>query len=125
MTNQSICFLCLGSNTDRCLRMEAARQALKKYFPNIRFSQEMETKALGEGMLSPFSNQIAQMETDYPLKQIRRILKDIEANNGRMPEDKQKGIVKMDIDILTYGQLIIKPDDLQRDYVQEGIKALS
>ena len=84
----------------------------------------METEAIGGGVLSPFSNQVAKLETDYPLEQLRPLLKNIEAENGRSPEDKAKGVVKLDIDILVYDHEILKPADLERGYVQEGIKSL-
>ena len=84
----------------------------------------METEAIGSGVRSPFSNQVAKLETDYTLEQLRPLLKDIEAVNGRIPEDKAQGIVKLDIDILVYDHEILKPADLERDYVQEGIKTL-
>jgi 2-amino-4-hydroxy-6-hydroxymethyldihydropteridine diphosphokinase len=44
--------------------------------------------------------------------------------NGRCAEDKEQGIVRLDIDILVYDHEILKPADLERDYVQEGLKAL-
>ena len=125
MINKHTCLLCLGSNFDRHLRMRTAREALKEFFPNIQFSEEMETKAIGDKMLSPFSNQVAQFETDFSLEEIRQLLKAIERQNGRMPEDKNQGIVKLDIDILAYGKQVIKPDDLQRDYVQKGLQTLT
>lgn len=118
------CLLCLGSNFERQLRMDNARKALTELLPGILFSAEMETEAIGSGVRSPFSNQVAKLETDYTLDQLRPLLKNIEALNGRNPEDKEQGIVKLDIDILVYDQEVLKPADLARDYVQEGLKAL-
>ena len=118
------CLLCLGSNFERQLRMDNARKALTELFPGILFSTEMETEAIGGGVLSPFSNQVAKLETHYTLEQLRPLLKNIEAVNGRSPEDKAKGVVKLDIDILVYDHEILKPADLERGYVQEGIKTL-
>lgn len=118
------CLLCLGSNFERQLRMDNARKALTELLPGILFSAEMETEAIGSGVRSPFSNQVAKLETDYTLDQLRPLLKNIEALNGRNPEDKEQGIVKLDIDILVYDQEVLKPADLARDYVQEGLNAL-
>ena len=122
--NHHSCLLCLGSNSNRHFRMEAARKALTELFPNIRFSTEMTTEAIGDKFLSPFSNQVAKIETPLTRKEIRSLLKKIEKENGRLPEDKEQGIVKLDIDLLTFDDLILKPNDLEKDFVIKGIPSL-
>lgn len=118
------CLLCLGSNLDRHTRMEAARNALVSYFHPIRFSSEMDTEAIGNGYLSPFSNQLALFETSLSAEEVRSILKQIEKENGRLPEDKQQGIVKLDIDLLKYDDTVLKPKDMGNNFVQAGLKEL-
>ena len=44
--NQHTCILCLGSNFYRIAHMAYAQRDLKKHFPTIRFSEEMETEEL-------------------------------------------------------------------------------
>ena len=122
--NQHSCLLCLGSNSNRHFHMEEARKALMKLFPNIRFSKEMTTEAIGDKFLSPFSNQVARLETSLTIEEIRNLLKKIEKDNRRLPEDKEQGIVKLDIDLLTFDDLILKPNDMEKDYVLEGISSL-
>ena len=122
--HQHSCLLCLGSNYNRRLHMEDARNALRKLFPTIRFSDEMTTEAIGDKFLSPFSNQVAKLETTLSYEEIRSLLKQIEKDNGRLPEDKEQGIVKLDIDLLTFNDLILKPNDMEKDYVLEGISSL-
>lgn len=122
--NHHFCLLCLGSNSNRHFHMEAARKALIELFPNIRFSKEMTTEAIGDKFLSPFSNQVAKIETSLTSEEIRNLLKQIEKDNGRLPEDKANGIVKLDIDLLTFDDLVLKPNDLEKDFVLEGISAL-
>ena len=84
----------------------------------------MDTEAIGNGYLSPFSNQLALFETSLSAEDIRNILKQIEKENGRLPEDKQQGIVKLDIDLLKYDDSILKPKDMEKDFVQAGLKEL-
>ena len=84
----------------------------------------MDTEAIGNGYLSPFSNQLALLETSLSAEDIRNILKQIEKENGRLPEDKQQGIVKLDIDLLKYDDSILKPKDMEKDFVQSGLKEL-
>ena len=122
--NQHSCLLCLGSNYNRHLHMEEARKALMELFLTIRFSEEMTTEAIGDKFLSPFSNQVAKLETSLTIEEIRSLLKKIEKENGRLPEDKEQGIVKLDIDLLTFDDLILKPNDLEKDFVIKGISSL-
>ena len=122
--NHHLCLLCLGSNSNRHFHMEAARKALMELFPNICFSTEMTTEAIGDKFLSPFSNQVAKIETPLNREEIRSLLKKIEKENGRLPEDKEQGIVKLDIDLLTFDDSILKPNDLEKDFVIKGISSL-
>ena len=121
---QHSCLLCLGSNYQRHTAMEAARKALSQHFPEIRFSKEMETEAIGDKFLSTFSNQLAVLNTALSSGEVRTILKQIEKENGRLPEDKEQGIVKLDIDLLIADDRILKPDDLKKEFVQRGIQEI-
>lgn len=98
--------------------------ALSELFPNIRFSEEMTTEAIGDKFLSPFSNQIARMESSLSIEEIRTLLKQIEKENGRIPEDKAQGIVKLDIDLLMVDDRVLKPQDIEKDFVKAGISSL-
>ena len=123
--NQHSCLLCIGSNMARHIHMEDARKSLTEHFPDIRFGKEMETEAIGGNFLSPFSNQVATFATSLSAEEVRCILKGIERNNGRTTEDKAQGIVKLDIDLLMYDDQVLKPKDMEREFVKQGMEALS
>ena len=123
--NQHTCILCLGSNFYRIAHMAYAQRELKKHFPTIRFSEEMETEAIGSRFLSPFSNQVASFETTLSSEEVRAILKQIERDLGRLPEEKPQGVIRIDIDLLMYDDCVLKPADLERDFVVEGLKSLN
>ena len=123
--NQHTCILCLGSNFYRIAHMAYAQRDLKKHFPTIRFSEEMETEAIGSRFLSPFSNQVASFETTLSSEEVRAILKQIERDLGRFPEEISQGVITIDIDLLMYEDCVLKPTDLERDFVVEGLKSLS
>ena len=122
--NLHTCLLCLGSNIEPSSRLSAARSALLFHFPEIRFSNEMVTEAIGSGFLSPFHNQVASFSTSLPAEEVRAILKNREQSQGRLPEDKVHGIVKLDIDLLMYDELVLKSKDMEREFVKEGMKSL-
>ena len=118
------CLLCIGCNLDRTAHMTSARRDLENHFPGIRFGTEMETEAIGSGFLSPFSNQVALLHTSLSAQEVHTLLKQIERNHGRVPDDKAQGIVRMDIDLLTYDHVVLKPADMEKPYVQAGIEEL-
>lgn len=118
------CLLCLGSNYEYPINLASARKALKLVFLDIRFGNEMVTEAIGEKWLSPFGNQLARFTTSLGIEDIRFIFKHIEKEQGRLPEDKTKGIVKIDIDLLMYDDEVLKPEDMKREFVIEGIRFL-
>ena len=122
--NQHTCILCLGSNLDASTRMSAARSVLLSHFPDICFSQEMVTEAIGSGFLSPFHNQVARLTTPLDAASVRNLLKGIEQAQGRLPEDKPNGIVKLDIDLLKYDDCVLKPKDMEREFVLVGMREL-
>ena len=122
--NQHTCVLCLGSNLDAATRMSAARSVLLSHFPDICFSQEMVTEAIGSGFLSPFHNQVARLTTPLDAASVRILLKGIEQAQGRLPEDKPNGIVKLDIDLLKYDDCVLKPKDMEREFVLVGMREL-
>ena len=122
--NQHTCILCLGSNLDAATRLSAARSVLLSHFPDICFSQEMVTEAIGSGFLSPFHNQVARLTTPLDAASVRNLLKGIEQAQGRLPEDKPNGIVKLDIDLLKYDDCVLKPKDMEREFVLVGMREL-
>ena len=122
--NQHTCIVCLGSNLDAATRLSAARSVLLSHFPDICFSQKMVTEAIGSGFLSPFHNQVARLTTPLDAASVRNLLKGIEQAQGRLPEDKPNGIVKLDIDLLKYDDCVLKPKDMEREFVLVGMREL-
>ena len=52
------------------------------------------------------------------------VVENIEQEQGRLPEDKVQGIVKLDIDLLVYDDDVLKPKDLEREFVKIGLEEL-
>lgn len=49
----------------------------------------------------------------------------IERDHGRTADDKARGIVKIDIDLLCYDGEVLKPQDWLRVDVREGVAELA
>lgn len=114
----------IGSNEHRRENMALARQRLSALFPDIRYSTEEETAPLFLRRSALFSNQVARFTSDAPAAAVTRLLKAIEREAGRRPEDKAQEIVRLDLDLLAGGDTPYKPQDLERDYVRRGIEEL-
>lgn len=98
-------FLGLGTNVDRKRSMRAGLSALKALDPELIVSQMYESAAVGfEG--AAFYNCVVQLHTELALTELVAELKAIEHANGR---DRSTQVVDgkgLDIDVLTYGDLV-------------------
>lgn len=123
--NQHLCLLCMGSNTNGSAHLSTAREALSMAFPKIHFGETMQTEPIRMSNPTLFDNQLGWFTTLQSAEEIISFFKNIEKKCGRKPEDKGLGIVKLDLDLLIYDNTVLKPEDLQRSYVKEGLKQLS
>lgn len=114
----------IGSNERRMENMALARQRLTALFPDIRFSKEEETKPLFFHSSNLFSNQVARFVSEKRVEEVLARLKAIEREAGRLPEEKKREIVRLDIDLLSCDETVYKPEDLKRDYIVRGLKQL-
>lgn len=114
----------IGSNESRDENMSLARRRLSELFADIRFSAEEETAPLYFHRPVCFSNQLARFHSDLRVDRLHACLKNIEREAGRLPEDKSREVVRLDIDLLMCDGHVLKPADMERDYVRRGLKEL-
>jgi len=119
---QHICLISIGSNTNRSTNIKLAKEQLSVHFPGISFETEQDTIPVGMHNSAHFTNQLAKASTSLSIEEVKSIFKQIEAQAGRLPEDKKNEIVKLDIDLLMYDSLVLKKSDLDRDFIIEGLK---
>lgn len=74
---------------------------------------------------SPYLNIVAVVNTDKDYESLRNHTKLLERKAGRSKEDKDSGIVPLDIDIVVYNGKIIRPADFNRPYFTNGYSRLS
>ena len=115
----------LGSNQDKEKNIRLADQLLSDYCVSIRFSKAVYTKPVDMQNQSLFLNQVAIAFSPERPDEITNTFKRIERQLGRAVEDKSRGRVLIDIDLLQWNDRVLKPDDLQRPYVQSALGALS
>lgn len=116
--------ICLGSNERRAYYLDFARKRLSSLFPEIYFSPVEETKPLNMSRPALFANQLARFSSDYTQLEVEAVLKCIEQEAGRLPEDKEQEIVKLDLDLLLCGDCVCRPQDMERDYIRRGLASL-
>lgn len=118
-------FIGIGSNREPEKNVEKAREMLAAYFPGIRFSDAVYTEPAG-CCRNPalFLNQVAVAETDIPQETCTEILKRMEREIGRMPEDKALERIKIDLDLLQWNASVLKPGDLKRPDIARAMRAL-
>ncbi|MBR1683250.1 MAG: 2-amino-4-hydroxy-6-hydroxymethyldihydropteridine diphosphokinase [Bacteroidaceae bacterium] len=119
-------FIGLGTNAEYgSLMLQSARRKLGIAFRGEqRFSEPVQTQPVDFPGGRLFLNQVAVIETTVPPTLMRSLLKGIERELGRKPEDVQEGIVKIDLDLLSVDGQIFKAEDWQRDYVQAALAEL-
>lgn len=104
--------LCLGGNKgDREKLLSRAIESLDKYFDLIQVSSVYETEAWGGVAKGKFLNQLAVISTSQSASELLEIIQTIETKLGRRREEPW-GDRTMDIDILYYGDQVIKTDRL-------------
>ena len=115
----STILLSIGSNTFAKTNIDKAKRMLAYLFPNIVFSDPILSEPEDDNFKYLFRNILACCTTDLNLEEVINKIKQTERAVGRTPKDKYQGKVIIDIDILKYDDEVIRPQDLEREYVQQ------
>ncbi len=100
-------YVSIGSNIDRARYITAALDALSDRFGVLEISSIFESEAVGfEG--DAFLNLVVGFASDLRVGELSSELKQIEASNGRIKNAPKFCSRTLDIDILTYGDLVGK-----------------
>ena len=110
--------LSIGSNTFAKTNIDKAKRMLARLFPDIIFSAEAMSPACGEKAILPFRNILAKFDSELTPTEIISKLKMTEVAVGRTPKDKYLKRVIIDIDLIVYGDEVLRPNDYEREYVQ-------
>lgn len=124
MNKRHKCLLCLGSNIDGIHHLQDAEQTLNRLFGSIQWGDIIETEPWGMSRPASFFNRAAYLYTSLSSDELISRFKQIERGSGRTPESKAEGIVPLDIDLLAYDDDVLKPEDLQKEYVKKALSTL-
>ena len=97
----------LGSNIDPSDNLERAGDLIKNKFNLIKSSKIYSSKS--EGFVGKdFLNQVILCDTDLTFEKVIKLLKGIEVSMGRKKEKIKFSDRLIDLDLLTFGEEIIK-----------------
>lgn len=105
-------FLSLGSNVEREKHIPEAIKELDALFGPLTLSSVYESEAVGFGG-DPFYNLAVGFRSDLPVRQIARMLRDIEIAHGRKQGCQKFEPRTLDIDLILYGDQILEEGGLR------------
>ncbi len=118
-------FISIGSNYDQNRYVDMAKVLLYENFGGeITFSKSIWTLPIGIES-DRFLNCVGLAYTSLDLKHAESAVKNIERLCGRMEGDRAMDIIRVDIDILTFDDKVIREKDFSRDYIQRLVKTLN
>ena len=119
MKQRNKIIVALGTNFDQKKNAFTAEMMMKSILKDSHVSSFMWTKPIDMKNSEKFLNFIIFAKTHYGLAQLTKAFKQLEKKCGRTKYDETRGIIKLDIDILQYGNEIFHKEDWDRDYVKE------
>jgi len=117
--------LTLGSNSEPQKHLSLAQAGLRSLgLERLTFSPARESAPISFGLSDAlFTDQVAVGETSMELETFATHLKALERRTGRTPEQRKKHpeAIPVDIDLITWDREILKPRDITRPYLIEGL----
>lgn len=102
----------LGSNTHAAANMRAAKELLAMVLPGITFGEEVWTEPYATPSVphptERYLNCLAWAETTLAQAHLVAKLKQVEQKLGDSHANHQRGVVLMDIDLLSYDGITVK-----------------
>ena len=122
MNEKKELILALGSNYEQEKSLADAMSRLRDLFGHdIIFSKRMWTEPIGIES-EQFLNCLALTHTSHKLEHLYRSIKYLERTCGDRKRARANNLVKIDIDILKYGELKLHEKDWSRYYIKELMK---
>lgn len=126
-------FLLLASNVDAEKNMAEARRILSAAFPNgLRFSNNHWSEAFvkpgaalpSDSTPSGYLNAVCSGFSSFDLESFRKFLKQAETQMGRLRGPKACGQVVIDLDLVEWNGIVLRPKDAEQEYYQVCLRDL-
>lgn len=116
----------IGSNVpDKKKRVENACEELKSLFPSFESSPIYTTGAVGRCTGQPdYCNAVARLSTSDDYEALKKFFKEKESEYGRVHDGSRTTLVPLDIDIVVWNGAVMRPRDMQQEYMRIGLEML-
>lgn len=109
----------LTTNFDQTKNIVKAKDTLMTFIENPRESESVWTLPESDKNRNNFLNCVVSGETHYGMPQLEKAFKYIEMKCGRTRSDDSRGIAKMNIKLLQYGEESFNTEYRNKEYVQK------
>lgn len=112
-------YISIGSNINKEIHVPASLYALEQTFGKLTVSSVYESESVGFSG-DVFYNLVVGFDSDLEVKEVTRLLRQIELDNGRTRDSRKFAARTLDLDLLLYGDLIVNDGRLQipRDEIE-------
>jgi 2-amino-4-hydroxy-6-hydroxymethyldihydropteridine diphosphokinase len=112
-------FISVGSNIDRDKNILASLHALEHHFGKLTISSIYESEPVGFTG-DTFYNLVVGFNSDLGVKEVAKLLRQIELDNGRTRDSQKFSARTLDLDLILYDDLILNEGRLQipRDEIE-------
>lgn len=118
MTHQTL--ISLASNYDQEENLHQAHLCLAQILSDCHYTEAIWTEPFSSPTKTPlYLNQLVSAATQLPVEQLEAALKDIERRMGRTADERQKGIVRIDLDLLQFDDCRYHLRDWDRPYIAD------
>lgn len=120
-------YIGMGSNVAEASELLACARLLLRRLQgsSVRFSPPVQTEPVDYPWPALFTNQVALVVSSLDQATLCGRLKRIEHLLGRRAEQKQQGVVRIDLDLLCTDGQVLRPADWERADVVEAVQCLA
>ncbi|UKK52385.1 2-amino-4-hydroxy-6-hydroxymethyldihydropteridine diphosphokinase [Prevotella sp. E2-28] len=116
--------LSLGANYQAEKNLPEARTSLGQILFSPIYTDAIWTEPIASKRSDLYLNQLVKAQTNLDFESLIKEIKDMEIRHGRTLEEREQGIVRIDIDVLEYDGVRHHLRDWQRPYVQDLLPQL-
>jgi len=114
----------VGSNIDAEKHIQQAFEEIKGIDSQVSIATLLRTKAVGFTEQADFINTAFSFHCELNAANLKSLLKDIEAQLGRIRTSNKNGPRSIDLDIVKIDKVIVDDDYHQYDFVKKSVDEL-
>ena len=116
--------LSLGANYEAEKNLPEARKSLGQILFSPVYTDAIWTEPIASKRTDFYLNQLVKAQTNLGFDALIKAIKEIEIRHGRTLEEREKDIVRIDIDVLEYDGVRHHLRDWERPYVKDLLPQL-